>query len=255
MELVGSGDSYIIKDVLPENISRLVYQKVTDEVEFKDLLVNKNSIVRKGAFYAQIGPNGEIPILRCPSIEDAEVKQFTPILQHIRDSLYDLTGVNINHVKVQTYADNTQGVMPHTDKTLDLEPGSAIVNYRIGATRHFILTNKSDGSKQIFDMPHNSVFVLGPKTNIEWLHSVETCQEKIGPSISMVFRSASTFQRCDGHFFGVGARFKNESDLDEYLRIKQNKMRKNIISGYVQENKNNFDCREKAYKKVIENTV
>lgn len=262
MNFVGSGDSYLIENVLPKNIADNVYQKVFDEVEFKDLMVNNNPIGREGAFYAQIGPKGEIPILRCPSIEGAEVKQFTPILQSIRDCLAIKTGVNINHVKVQTYADNTKGVQPHTDKTIDLVPNSAIVNFRIGATREFILTNKVDGTKQVFNMPHNSVFVLGPKTNIEWLHSVEPREETIGPSISMVFRNAGTFLRRDGHLFGIGARFKTERELNDYLTnnneevaLSKNRVRKEIVSGYVQENRNNYDCRERVYQKVIDNTV
>ena len=259
MDFVGSGDSYLIKNVLPEDIARNVYQKVLDEVEFKDLLVNNNPIGREGAFYAQIGIKGEIPILRCPSIEGAEVKQFTPILQSIRDYLSMITNVNINHVKVQTYADNTKGVAPHTDKTLDLAPDSSIVNFRIGATREFILTNKVDGTKQVFDMPHNSIFVLGPKTNVEWLHSVEPREETIGPSISMVFRNSGTFQRQDGHIFGIGARFKTEHELDEYLETKNNEpnitLRKALIRGYVWENQSYKQCRESAYRNVIENTV
>jgi hypothetical protein len=258
---IGSGDSFIYTNVLPADISANIYDKILEEVEFKDLTVKKTPIGRKGAFYVQIGTNGEIPILRCPSIEDAEVKQFTPVLQIIHDNLSTKFNVDLNHVKVQIYSDNTKGVEAHTDKTIDLHPDTPIINYRIGETRKFILTRKSDGDRQVFDMSHNSVFVLGPKTNIEWLHSVEPVNEIIGPSISMVFRQAATFQRSDGHLFGIGAKYKTEQELNEYLKspqdnkISESKAHKALIMGYVLENKNSYNCRENVYRTIIENTI
>lgn len=72
-------------------------------------------------------------------------------------------------------------------------------------------------------MPHNSVFVLGPETNMQWLHGVradkrptqlksEDEQAFGGQRISLTFRQIGTFtDQKHKRIWGQGARKKNES--------------------------------------------
>lgn len=72
-------------------------------------------------------------------------------------------------------------------------------------------------------MPHNSVFVLGPKTNMQWLHGVRADKRPIqqkseeeksfgGERISLTFRQIGTFTDNDNKkIWGQGARGKTQS--------------------------------------------
>lgn len=106
--------------------------------------------------------------------------------------------------------------------------GSSIVNVSLGAQRVMTLrtkkskeehtVEKSEISRQTqrIAMPHNSVFVLGPQTNMHWLHGVRadkrpaeqrTAEEKAfgGERISITFRQIGTFMNEDeGTIWGQG---------------------------------------------------
>lgn len=83
----------------------------------------------------------------------------------------------------------------------------------------------SETSRQMqrIPMPHNSVFVLGPQTNKEWLHGVRAdkrpAQQKIeeekafrGERISITLRHIGTFIDEDkGAIWGSGARGKTKA--------------------------------------------
>ena len=167
------------------------------------------------------------------------VRQFTLTIQLIRYHL-----------------DENSFIQPHSDKTLDLNSNTRIVNFRIGSTREFRITNKTNNREISTPMIHNSVFVLGPKTNLEWMHSVKKSTELVGPSISMVFRSVGTFLRPDGFIFGIGSRFKTE---DEISHVKSNldneEFRRKLVRGFALENKSSTNCRDEVYAEVIDNTI
>ncbi len=99
-----------------------------------------------------------------------------------------------------------------------------------------ILKHKTqDGLKQRFKLPHNSLFIMGWKTNHEWFHSIKQDNRAdrdkesdelafLGQRISLTLRTVATFRnRRTGQLFGQGARNKtieqisNESDEQEVL--------------------------------------
>ena len=116
---------------------------------------------------------------------------------------------------IQYYRGGNDYISEHSDKTLDIVPGSFIVNVSLGAQRTMILRTKKDPKEwmerekgndkekeqensgkgprrvskqpgaprtmQRIPLPHNSMFVLGEATNRKWLHSIK--QDKRLPSL------------------------------------------------------------------------
>ena len=110
-------------------------------------------------------------------------------------------------------------------------------------------------------MPDGSLFVLGPRTNLEWQHSVPKQKNKIGPSISLVFRQVATFKRSDGHIYGYGAKFKTEEELNKALSTEKlvktmtdEELHLAMVKGYALENKYTKNNHDDYYKNIIENT-
>jgi hypothetical protein len=93
-----------------------------------------------------------------------------------------------------------------------------------------LINKKQYGIRQDFKLPHNSIFVLGWKTNREWHHAIRPdkrpASEKepdetafYGERISLTLRSVATFlNRRTSQIYGQGARCKtiNEQTDDEY---------------------------------------
>lgn len=95
----------------------------------------------------------------------------------------------------------------------------------LGAARTMTLLKKHQYNiRQDFKLPHNSLFVLGWKTNREWHHCIrpdkrspsEKSPDELafyGERISLTLRTVATFlNRRTGHLYGQGARQKT---LDE----------------------------------------
>lgn len=153
------------------------------------------------------------------------VFQVKKILSHVEK----VVGERFNIALVQWYRTGFDYIGEHADKTLDLDRGSAIVNYSLGATRSMILKPKRDysgeKSKQRVRLTHNSLFVLGPNTNRCFTHAINqdrrAADDKApdelayeGNRISLTFRRVGTFLTSYGRLYGQGARCKAREDLD-----------------------------------------
>lgn len=111
----------------------------------------------------------------------------------------------MNHVLIQHYRTGADYISDHSDKTIDINRHSFIVNVSLGAQRVMTLRQKKDqhareqerqaGSTptsststdstshhtqppprltQRIPLPDNSLFILGLETNKKWLHGIST---------------------------------------------------------------------------------
>lgn len=165
-----------------------------------------------------------IPLYRHPCDEHPTLHQWTPTVAKLRDIASNLVGQKLNHALIQMYRGGDDYISEHADKTLDIERGSDIVNFSIGATRTLILRPKKGDEWEKgkmrpstrVTMDHASLFVLGWETNKSMTHEIRRdkrnyeCKmegEKAfgGVRISLTFRKVATFLREDGTLIGQGA--------------------------------------------------
>lgn len=251
-----SGDSSLIHDFYQgEN----VFEDLLGEVDWGEMTICGNVLCRKGCFQGDIDKEGNVPWLRCPSIEGQTILPWTPTVEKIRNKINEEFGVNVNIAKIQLYKDGKAFIKSHADKIIDLKEDVPIFNYRVGATRNFVMTNKVDKSKQVYPMINNSLFVLGPLSNIEWRHAIEK-EEDVGPSISIIFRESVTFKRKDGLFFGPRTLYKTNMELERALEnnsvpdvMSAEEYKKELIRAFGIENKNPVTL--EVYETVINNTL
>ena len=164
------------------------------------------------------------PIYRHPAEDQPKTEEFGKTVDIIRRITSDIIGQPLNHCLVQLYEGGKAYIGEHSDKTLDMNRGSGVVSVSFGATRVMVLTRKEDTLKEVFRvaLPNNSIFFLGPKTNMEYFHSIrqdkrdsklKTDDEKLNNEnrISLTFRDIATFKTVfkdgskDPILFGQGA--------------------------------------------------
>ena len=234
-DTLGSGDSRIIYDVISPSTLNSAFSTLKDEVGWQTMFHRSGEVPRLVAVQGEVGPNDEIPIYRHPADESPPLLPFTPILQQLRREVETTLSQSFNHALIQLYRGGVDNISEHSDKTLDIVRGSSIVNLSLGAQRVMTLRTKKskrthgvDSSSmrqtQRISMPHNSVFVLGPKTNQEWLHGVRAdkkpSQEKTkeerayeGERISITLRQIGTFlDRGEQYIWGAGAKGKTHEE-------------------------------------------
>jgi len=118
----------------------------------------------------------------------------------VRDVVAARFGQRCNTAIVNRYSGPSNFVWAHHDKTKDLAPESLIFSVSFGAPRVFVLEAAKD-RRQSINLAPGSVFVLGPKTNREFKHSVpqqegaSTGENSNSERISITLRSVNRFAK------------------------------------------------------------
>lgn len=214
---VGEGDSRLVPEIdLPAD----VFERIRAEVSWQKMYHLSGQVPRLVAVQGHIQPDGSMPIYRHPADESPPLKPFTPAVEQARIAVERVLGHPLNHALIQLYRGGHDSISEHSDKTLDIVRGSSICNMSLGAQRVMHLRTKASASEtketkeqegpvvarttQRITLPHLSLFVLGEKTNMRWLHgirpdkrpdSVKSPEEKAygGERISLTFRHIGTY--------------------------------------------------------------
>ena len=221
---IGEGDSRIVYDLdLPSD----VFEKVRREVAWQKMYHMSGQVPRLVAVQGRAQGDGSIPIYRHPADESPRLHPFTETVDLVRVIVEQILGHPLNHVLIQLYRDGQDRISEHSDKTLDIARDSYICNVSLGAQRVMVLRTKaaegdSTRQSQRIPLPHESLFVLGQKTNMRWLHGIrpdkrpeseKSVEERAygGERISLTFRHIGTFLNPVGDtIWGQGAVSKEQ---------------------------------------------
>lgn len=269
MTVYGENDSYILNDVLSHDFASRAFEILKADTPWT-IMHNRGGPVPR-LISVQFCPTkfwdaktGDVrlfcPLYRHPADAFLPGTEYSPIIKELAEELGTILGKNLNHALVQYYRNGEDIITEHADKTLDMEEGSVVVNFSLGATRNLTLRTKEkesikekDGMKKAYKgkiedgnevrrkrqtvvMKHNSMFVLGEETNKKWVHGIrpdrtmradgleESCVEKDMGRISITFRTIATFVNDDASMmFGVGAdHSKGSVGLDQVVDINGN---------------------------------
>ncbi|KAJ5692760.1 hypothetical protein N7462_002183 [Penicillium macrosclerotiorum] len=226
---VGEGDSRLIPEI---DLSTDAFERIRAEVCWQKMYHLSGQVPRLVAVQGHIQPDGSIPIYRHPADESPPLSAFTPAVDEARVLVERILGHPLNHVLIQLYRDGQDSISEHSDKTLDIVRGSFICNVSLGAQRVMTLRTKASASessakaessrtKQQIPLPHRSLFILGEKTNMRWLHgirpdkrpeSTKSPEERAfnGERISLTFRHIGTYlNQSTNTIWGQGAMSKS----------------------------------------------
>ena len=276
----GEGDSSILFDLISSTItdpteptkclSDTVFSRLYHEVQWQKMFHVQGEVPRLVAVQGEIGEDGSMPVYRHPSDQSPPLLHFSPTVQLIRDILEKKINQPVNHVLIQLYRSGNDYISEHSDKTLDIVRGSSILNVSFGAQRTMRLRTKKllkekqekenipDRITQRVPMPHNSMFVLGERTNACWLHSItqdkraprdRTEAEKAyeGSRISLTFRHVGTFlDSSSEHIWGQGATSKSSERKSNVVNGNEDLAQK-MINAFGTENRSSIFDWEATY--------
>jgi alkylated DNA repair dioxygenase AlkB/glutathione S-transferase len=233
------GDTIIITDLLDADLAKDVFEQVRDEVRWQKMSHQGGDVPRLVAVQGHVADDGSTPIYRHPADESPPLLPFTGTVSRIRAQVEKRLGHAVNHVLIQFYRDGTDYISEHSDKTLDIVPGTFIANVSLGAQRTMVFRTKkplksdltSDSTSDPLPrqatrapLPHNSMCKMGLVTNMRWLHGIrqdkrmrsEKSEEELaydGGRISLTFRSIGTFLDNDHQkIWGQGAVAKTQEE-------------------------------------------
>lgn len=262
---VGYGDSFIINNVFdtqnihPDNI----FTRLLNETNWTTMKHKTGDVPRLISIQYINNNEGDEPVYRHPVDIQPPSEPMSHIVQYVKNIIEfkfsKILGFSpFNHVLVQLYRNGHDHIKHHSDKTLDIINGSPIINVSFGCTRKLKLKSKFcdiTGKKDIvdIDMKHNSMFVLGHRTNRFYTHGIKPDKRPSSVKspdelsfneqrISLTFRSIGSFRKNNGDVYGIGNSSISREDQSEKMLIafgKENKfyhLEHNEIYG------NGFNC-------------
>lgn len=231
-----SAGSRIRYELLPPDLSETVFDKLNEEVDWQKMYHLVGEVPRLVCCQGTMGDDGSMPIYRHPSDHIIPLQRWTGTVNMVRKAAEKIVGHQLNHVLIQLYRSGTDYISEHSDKTLDIVPGSNIVNVSFGAQRTMRLRTKRgattpDGARVTYRVPtaHNSMIIMSLKTNAQYLHGinadkrprcelVESEMAFAGQRISCTFRQIGTFISKDSSIvWGQGAVGKTRQEAQEVI--------------------------------------
>ncbi|OAF98640.1 uncharacterized protein CC84DRAFT_1170006 [Paraphaeosphaeria sporulosa] len=243
---IAEGDSRIIYDFFPPELyhpsdrskplREIIFTQIYNEVRWQKMHHQEGEVPRLVCAQGEFSADGSMPIYRHPADQTLPLLHFSPKVHLIRKRAEKLVGHPLNHVLIQLYRSGTDYISEHSDKSLDIARGSSIVNVSFGAQRTMRLRTKkldkaedSQRETQRVAMPHNSMFVLGLKSNTKWLHGIMADKRMVsersdaenayeGMRISLTFRRIATYldAKCRT-IWGQGATMKEQRDAADVI--------------------------------------
>jgi alkylated DNA repair dioxygenase AlkB len=240
-DVIGEGDSTLVTNLLPLDQFPDLFEKLKSEIQWETMYHRGGEVPRLVAVEADVSADGSFPLYRHPNDESPPVLPFSPTVAKIRDYAEREVGHKLNHVLIQLYRDGSDHISEHSDKTLDIVQGSKIVNVSFGAQRTMTLRAKRSSTEweanhphntggthtpsssvtslgsetpnpnhnppparpaQKIALQHNSMFVLGQRTNAAWLHAIRP--DKRSPNLKSTAETAFNGQRISFTFRHIG---------------------------------------------------
>jgi hypothetical protein len=268
----------LYKEVLEEDLFSNIYRLLKEEILFFSMMHKGGEVPRLIAVQADI-QNGIKPIYRYPFNNHPETVDFTPFVKLIKNEIEEIIGEKFNHCSIQLHRNGKEGktfqtdtkvhgndyISEQSDKTLDITKGTTIVSYSAGALTRMIIRNKLSREKMIYELPHNSLFILNWNDNKHFVHSIKQdkredkfkSEEELAYNnerISLTFRNISTFELPDGRIFGQGSRYKTIEELpqlrkyNDLLDYSTNYENTKLLESFSNENKQHNFIWEENYK-------
>jgi alkylated DNA repair dioxygenase AlkB len=162
--------------VFDESYADNAFHEINNEITWNEMLHKGGAVPRLISIQGDVWKNA-FPLYRHPADEQPQLVPWTTTVRECRNKTVDIVNQPLNHALIQLYRNGKDNISEHADKSLDILRGTSIINVSFGASRVMILKTKADynGNKiaQKITIPHNSIFVLGWKTNLEFTHSIK----------------------------------------------------------------------------------
>ncbi|KAL2145632.1 hypothetical protein VTI28DRAFT_6690 [Corynascus sepedonium] len=136
------GDTHLITNVLPPAIAADAFERLLEEVSWASMSHMGGEVPRRIAVQGTVADDGSMPVYRHPADESPPLLPFSPTVLQIKNEVEKHLGHPLNHVLIQHYRTGNDYISEHSDKTLDIAPGSFIANLSLGAERTMIFRTK-----------------------------------------------------------------------------------------------------------------
>ncbi|KXS95802.1 hypothetical protein AC578_6255 [Pseudocercospora eumusae] len=228
-----SQGSRMLHDLLPQDQAESIFDELNSEINWQTMHHQTGAVPRLVCCQAAVAEDGSMPVYRHPADQTLPTTPWTAAVDRVRRAAELVAGHHLNHALIQLYRSGNDYISEHSDKTLDIMPGSNIVNVSFGAQRTMRIrtkrgaTNSEESPARTtyrIPMPHNSMLIMSLQTNAQYLHAInwdrrpgvewsEAEKAYGGQRISLTFRNIGTYlDKNSERIWGQGATGKTQAE-------------------------------------------
>ena len=177
------GEVYLFEDVVaaPEAVRARLVEVVEWRREEARIMGRTVPLPRLTAWYGDAG-------YRYSGVDNPPQPWLDELLP-LKATAEGLAGVTFNSVLLNLYRDGRDSVAWHRDAEPALGPDPIIASFSLGAVRRFKLRHRHDKRLTVdLDLPPGSCLVMGPGSQIHWLHALPKTAKPVRPRLNLTFR-------------------------------------------------------------------
>lgn len=111
-----------------------------------------------------------------------------PELDGLRNELQRVLDTEFNSVLANAYRNGRDSMGWHADDERELGPEPLIASISLGATRRFLVREKSGGPSSGLNLEHGSLLVMSGRSQERTLHSIPKTRKEVTLRINLTFR-------------------------------------------------------------------
>jgi alkylated DNA repair dioxygenase AlkB len=181
--LAKDGEAYLFENVVeaPERVLARLTDAVAWRQERARIMGREVALPRLTAWYGDAGYHY--------SGVDNPPRPWLDELAPLKATAERLAGVTFNAVLLNLYRDGADSVSWHRDAEPALGPDPIVASLSLGAVRRFKLRHRRDKHLRVnLDLSAGSCLVMGPGSQLHWLHALPKTARPVGPRLNLTFR-------------------------------------------------------------------
>ena len=125
-DVIGTGDSQIIHEVLSSQLSEDAFALLKGEVDWQTMHHRGGAVPRLVAVQGEVEEDGGVPVYRHPADESPLLLEFSSTVEAIRKEVEKAIGQSLNHALIQLYRGGDDNISEHSDKVCSTK--SSVIN-------------------------------------------------------------------------------------------------------------------------------
>ncbi len=181
--LAKDGEAYLFENVVeaPERVLARLTDLVAWRQERARIMGRQVALPRLTAWYGDAG-------YRYSGVDNPP-QPWLDELVPLKTRAERLAGVTFNAVLLNLYRDGADSVSWHRDAEPSLGPDPIVASFSLGAVRRFKLRHRRDQHLGVdLDLSPGSCLVMGPGSQLHWLHALPKTARPVGPRLNLTFR-------------------------------------------------------------------
>jgi alkylated DNA repair dioxygenase AlkB len=159
-----------------------LFEALRDDVPWEQLRNRVWTFPRLTAFIGDIGV-----VYRYSGVTHAG-SGWPPDLHTVRRRIEQIAGATFSGVLLNRYRDGNDSMGRHADAETELGKNPLVASLSLGAVRTFVLRHRTSREKQMLDLAHGSLLLMGGTLQHHWVHELPKTSEPVGERINLTFR-------------------------------------------------------------------